>query len=95
MTFIIVVRWIAAVVLALFWLAVSISNLIDIINARIHRSPTTLILFFGGVAGVVAMLVCPISGSNHWAWIPALLDLGCIPAGLVILFGLFRGKFKD
>lgn len=95
MTFVIVIRWIVAAVLALFWLGSSISNLVALINARIHRSPTSLVLFFGGIAGVVAMLACPIPGTNRWAWVPAVLDLGCIPAGLAILVAALAGKFKD
>ncbi len=95
MTLILIVQWIATGVLGLFWLGCASSNFVSLINARIHRSSTSLILLLGGIAGVVAMLVCPIPETTRWAWVPAVLDLGCIPAGLAILFSVFTGKFKD
>jgi uncharacterized membrane protein len=95
MSFIIIVRWVVSVILGMFWLYAAVTNLVDLINARVHKSSTSLVLFFGGVAGVVAMLACPIPGTTRWAWVPAVLDLGCVPAGLTILFAVVGGKFKE
>ncbi|MFC1679882.1 hypothetical protein ACFL2T_06700 [Elusimicrobiota bacterium] len=95
MTLVVGARWAVAGVLALFWLGASVTNLVDLVRAGIHRTSTSLILFFGGIAGVVAMLACPIPGTNQWAWVPAVLDLGCVPAGLIMLFAVVTGKFKD
>ncbi len=95
MTPIEIVQWIATGILGLFWFGCASSNLVSLVNARIHRSSTSLVLFFGGVAGVVAMLICPVPHTTRWAWVPAVLDLGCIPAGLILLFSVFTGKFKN
>ncbi len=95
LTFFTIVRWVVGAILTLIWFGCTISNLIDLINARIHKTPTSLILFFGGLSGIIAVFIFPIPGSNKWAWLPAVLDLGCVPAGLVILFAVISGKFDD
>jgi len=72
-----------------------LSNIRDLIHARIHGGSTSLILFFGGIAGLLAMFACPLAGAARWAWVPPLLDPGCIPAGVLILHAVATGKFSE
>ncbi len=95
MTLIVTIQWIATGILGLFWLGCASSNFFSLVNARIQQSSTSLLLFMGGIAGVAAMLVCPIPETTRWAWVPAVLDLGCVPAALVILLSVVTGKFKN
>jgi hypothetical protein len=53
---------------------------------REHHSLGPLV---GGVAGMLAMLVCPISAVHRWAWLPLVLDLGCGLLFLNLLYAIF------
>lgn len=81
-------------VLALFWLWTAVRNAVCMHQARRHRATTSLLLFLGGVAGGLAMLICPLPGTNWWIWVPAMLDVGSIPAGLAIVYAVATGKVE-
>lgn len=85
-------RWFLFGAFAVFWFLCAVRNLVDIVNARIQGASTSLILVFGGLAGVIALLVCPIPGTARWALLPAVLDIGCIPAIILIGLALFRER---
>ena len=53
---------------------------------REHHSLAPLV---GGVAGMVALLVCPVSSVHRWAWLPLILDLGCGFSLLSLLYAIF------
>lgn len=46
-----------------------------------------MILFMGGVAGLIGMALCPIPKAWMFCWVPPLLDLGCVPAVVAIVRG--------
>ncbi len=75
------VLWSVAILLGLFWLYVATFNLLTTFAIR-RGSIAPLI---GGIAGGIACLVCPMPGVARWAWLPLLLDLGCVP--FLLLFG--------
>ena len=35
--------------------------------------------FVGGFSGMCAMQLCPILGTLEFAWLPLVLDVGCLP----------------
>ena len=82
-----ITRWVFAVICGLFWLLCAVGNITSIISAIRRHGSTSLILLVGGVSGVIAVLVCPIPGLWVWCWVPALLDIGTLPALIAMLFG--------
>jgi hypothetical protein len=80
-------RWVLAVLFGLFWLLCAVGNIGSIISAVRRHGSTSLILLFGGVSGVIAVLVCPIPGLWVWCWVPALLDIGTLPALAAMIYG--------
>lgn len=73
-------QWIPVTFFGLTWLLIAIANVTSLINARRYGDSASLTLIIGGCAGVIAVLICPIPDTWMWAWVPALLDPGCIPA---------------
>ncbi len=62
------------------------------ITRREHHSP---IPFFGGVLCSVALLFSPIAEARSWAWLPLILDPGCIYlVGLFIYSAIVTRGFK-
>jgi len=76
-----VIRWILASALALVWLAFASWNawsfLISLGFGRPRPRYTWPLI--GGLAGALAMVLCPLPGSSLWLWVPLVLDAGCIP----------------
>lgn len=54
------------------------------------RSGVSFVPIVGGVAGVAACIVLPVAGAARWAWLPLLLDVGCLP--LLVLAALARKR---
>jgi len=79
-----IIRWVIAGLLAAFWLLCAGGNLTSLIGAAIRKGSTSFILFFGGVAGVLSLFICPLPGAARWAWLPPLLDIGSVPAAAAI-----------
>jgi len=67
------------------WLLVAISNITSLISAYKCGGSTSLTLFLGGIAGLIAVLVCPIQGVWVWFWLPLLIDPGSLLAAHHIL----------
>jgi hypothetical protein len=73
--------WMYSVSFGLMWLCIALNNAWCLIEARRRQGQTFLTLFIGGILGVIAVLAAPIDSSlKVWAWIPAILDPGCLPA---------------
>jgi hypothetical protein len=86
--------WFPFTLFGVMWLLITISNVSSLIDARRYGDSDSLTLFLGGGAGVIAVLICPIPDIWIWAWVPALLDPGCIPAFLRNLYGQLIEKRK-
>ena len=87
MTILDIIRWVLAGLLAAVWLLIAAGNLMSVIGATIRKGSTSFGLFIGGIAGAVSLLICPLSGTGRWVWLPVLLDIGCIPAAVAMLYG--------
>jgi hypothetical protein len=74
-----IIRWVLAGLLAGTWLLIAGGHVLSLIGAAIRKGSTSFIPVIGGVAGALSLLVCPLPGSSYWAWLPPILDLGCIP----------------
>jgi hypothetical protein len=75
----IALRWIATALLGGVWLLLAVGHVMSVIGVLLTKRSTSLIPLVGGVAGALSLIVCPYPGTARWAWVPALLDLGCIP----------------
>lgn len=73
-------QWVFTGIFGLMWGLIAGSNWFSLVDAYRRGGATSLTLFLGGIFGAVAMLVCPLPGLKLWAWVPALLDPGSIPA---------------
>lgn len=68
-------RWLLALPLALLWLGLALNNAF----ALVHRGPrgAWFLPLVGGISGVLAVLL--LAGTTRWTWLPAALDMGCLP----------------
>jgi hypothetical protein len=78
-------QWVFTGSFGLMWVLIAGSNWFYVWDAYRRGGGTSLTLFLGGVFGAVAVLVCPLPGLKPWAWLPALLDPGSLPALVRIL----------
>ncbi len=53
---------------------------------RCHRSVTPLL---GGIGVTSALLICPLNGAIGYAWIPLLVDPGCLLSALMLAYSAF------
>ena len=63
------------------------------IRSRFEYGPS-LLPFFGGIFGLVAIILMPVGELKqrlYWSWLPLLLDVGCLP---YIVLGLYFQKRK-
>jgi len=87
-----IIRWVFAGILAAVWLLFAAGNASSLIAAALRRGSTSLVLFAGGIAGALSLLISPLPGTARWAWVPAILDMGCIPAVFAICYGLITQR---
>lgn len=81
------ILWPISVVCGLFWLLCALINFGVFITWFMPntRSPS-MVLLFGGVAGLVSLACAPLaelSTRMRHAWVPLLLDVGCVPILLI------------
>jgi len=75
------IGWAATVALGLVWLYCAIFNAVVTwrkVGLRQKRTPS-MIPVGGGLAGFLALLICPLHIRPIYFLIPPLADLGCIP----------------
>lgn len=86
---ILVLRWALATPLLAFALLGSLGNWATMVHnllaARRGWRSSSHVLFLPGVAGLLGMLVCPIGGVQHYAWIALLLDPTIAVANVALL----------
>jgi len=86
--------WIYSLSFGLIWFLITTGNIFSLISAAQRKGSTSLILFIGGVAGIISVLTAPFPDSYLWLWVPALIDPGSLPALGSILWGIFKEKHK-
>jgi hypothetical protein len=71
-------RWILAGLffLAFIWMA-SVHAWIFI--RGFYRETSSLLPIFGGLLGMLAVLVAPLPGARQWWWLPFIIDCGSLP----------------
>src|SRR5262245_12285583 len=86
-----VLAWIVSGFLALIGAWAIFGNYSVVILWYVRRKHGSLAPLMGGVFFGIAMLLCPLPGLRRWAWIPLVVDLGCL-----YLFGgwLYHFVFK-
>jgi hypothetical protein len=83
-----IIRWVLAGALALVWLFFALGNAAALVNGLIRKKPVSFGLFVGGIAGAVSLMVVPLPGFARWVWLPPLIDVGCGPVLISMLWGL-------
>ena len=73
-----VVRWLIAVSLGLFGACGTVCNYACIASWLFRGEHRSMVPFVGGVCMALAWLMCPAVSSRGWAWIPLVLDPGCL-----------------
>jgi hypothetical protein len=87
----IVARILAALVLAAFFVAGATFNHMVLWRALVsRRHGPSVIPFLPGVAGALALWVTPLPSLRPYAWVPLVVDYGCLPylAGCSLYLGL-------
>jgi hypothetical protein len=85
-------RWVTPILLLLFWVLVAAGNAQTAWRGQKSGGHFSLVLIIGGVIGAAGVLALPIEGTWRWAWVPAVLDLGSLPALVLAVVALVRGK---
>ena len=80
-------RWMIAGLLLVYFVGLASTNALTIIRFYLHGRKGSLAPLFGGLAGVLALLVVPIQGARAWCWLPLVLDFWTLPT---IFFWLRR-----
>jgi hypothetical protein len=71
------IRWGLAGLLALLSICVIGVNYSVAYLWLVRKEHHSLAPLLGGVAGLLALLICPLNSTHSWAWLPLVLDLGC------------------
>jgi hypothetical protein len=87
-------RLFVSVLLGLLSLCWIVSNAMVLAWWLLRGRRESLVPFLGGISGCFALLICPVPGAARWAWLPPLLDIGCLPLILRLGFAIWAGKLK-
>ena len=72
------VAWLVSGVLALFGGWIIITNYWITISWYRHRRHSSRIPLLGGLCLMAGMLASPLPGVTRYAWVPLVIDLGCL-----------------
>jgi hypothetical protein len=80
-------RWIGTVIVAGFFVGLTIYNwrffFEKITKGDLIMSPTPWV---GGLAGLLALWICPLPGAFEYWWVPFCIDFGSIPNSLWLAY---------
>jgi len=88
------IPWVYTLSFGLIWLLITTGNIFSLISAAQRKGSTSLVLFIGGVAGIISVLTAPFPDSYLWLWVPALIDPGSFPALGMVLWSNWKEKNK-
>ena len=90
--------WSVAALFAAGFIAANIGN-IQILSGKLRRpdgSNPSMVVFVGGIFGVLAVAAAPVEGLREYWWVPLLLDIGTGPyllvVGLILAAGALSSK---
>ena len=72
-------RWAVSVSLLTVFLVAAVSNIAMVLVKHLRREGASLIPAMGGLAGMIGVLLLPVSGAGWYWWVPLLADIGSIP----------------
>ena len=82
-----IMRWIGTVIVAGFFVGLTIYNwrffFEKITKGDLIMSPTPWV---GGLAGLLALWICPLPGAFEYWWVPFCIDFGSIPNSLWLAY---------
>jgi len=67
-------------------------NLSILLGHLLRGKHNSMVPFIGGLAGVIGMLVVPITVFRRWSWIPVILDIGTLPIAVAFAFVFMRRR---
>jgi hypothetical protein len=73
-----VIRWLLAILLALLGLGVIVRNYVLVYFMLFRTTSKSVVPLIGGGLLSVACLLCPALPDPEWAWIPLVVDPGCL-----------------
>lgn len=87
-----VIRWVIAALLAFMGGWVIVMNYACVVVWLARRKHSSTVPLFGGLFFAGAMLLCPLPGVRTFAWLPLVVDIGCLPllAQCMYSFGIQR-----
>lgn len=93
-----IVNWLPSAVLGLFFAVGAGANahLLLIAGRRSEsgRRVPSIVPLVPGLLGMAACMVSPEAGLRRWAWVPLLLDVGCVPYLLLMAAALLGDHFR-
>ena len=78
--------WIASGVLALLGIWIIILNYSVVISWYLHRRSHSRIPLLGGLSLMAGMLASPLPTVARYAWVPLVIDLGCLHLLVTFLY---------
>lgn len=87
-------RWILAGLLGLVGCWLIVLNFSVVYLWYVRREHHSFIPLLGGCLAALAMLACPLPGVVRFAWIPLIVDLGCLFSVLGFVYAVVRGCFS-
>ncbi len=96
MEWITITRWGVGGTLLLIGAFFAVGNLITLVMLIAYKGSTSFAPLFGGLFGVLGLLIVPIQGRFPWLWVPLVVDWGSFPmfawVGLTELARLVKKK---
>ena len=88
-------RWTVGILCLVCFGVAAVQNLRIIHNAWFREGRSSLIPVVGGIIGMLGWVIVPLPQFIWFAWIPLLLDIGCVPALAIGLIQAYSDTKKD
>lgn len=72
------IRWCFCGLLGLFSIHIITLNLACVYVGLVRKEHHSMTPLIGGFIGLLALFICPIASTHALAWLPLVLDLGCV-----------------
>ena len=82
------IRWIVAVPLGVLGAWVIVGNFACLALGLARRRHASMVPLIGGVLASASLLACPLRGSSRVAWLPLVVDPGCLWASSLFLYAV-------